>query len=743
MNNYSATRNINIGEVFKITRPNGTIVFIEVQSINDLNAPGPGLATKFTLNPSTHNFGYKLNWHNCYSFGNGVESNRIKDNFNQPFLSPGVRVSTIFEDYKEENRTNGLIFSGLYNNISSINELNQFVQAENITKEVNPTYGSIQKLHARDSDLVVLCEDKVLKVVANKNALYSADGNPELTASKDVLGQVIPYIGEFGISKNPESFASEAYRSYFTDKQRGVVLRLSKDGLTPISLHGMKDYFKDNLKKHNNLIGSYDKKKDEYNIVLKDKSLNLFQPAVLEGETVLGTEELLPNGNFDSAGVGWEVNFNMTNVNLGNWDFSNNDAQYDSSGTGVTYAESQGLNIVEGKTYRITFELTTGCTNSNGYFILANHTVIPNPDPNNHGGITHNNIDLAMGVTTAGIYSVDWLQGSQNTGIIRLYLTEDFDGVIDNISVKEFITPSKTLSFNENVKGWTSFKSFTPENALGCSGDYYTFNKGELYKHHDESVDRNTFYGDFVDSSINVLLNDGPSHIKTFHTIDYEGSQSKITANTDTTIDTSYYNLEDKEGWAVESLTTDKEKGMINEFIEKEGKWFNYIKGVNEDINTDTDFGSSNIQGAGVLLTTPLIEETDNLGVVTALDDLRLQVNSINTSMQVGDDLYYVKAANLTGNVDPANIIKYDNTIGEILSTNFPNYTMHEIIVEQANYVLNLPELEQGDFIMFAKNKTINNSSISGYYADLEFKNNSTKKAELFAVASEISESSK
>ena len=566
---YDVLKNINAGELFKITRPNGSIVFIEIDSF--VSAP---YVSDFTLNPKTHNFGYKLNWHNCYSFGNGVESNRVKDNFNQPFISPGVRVSTIFEDYKEENRTNGLIFSGIYNNISSVNELNQFVQAENITKEINPTYGSIQKLHTRDSDLIVLCEDKVLKIVANKNALYNADGNPELTASKDVLGQSIPYIGEFGISKNPESFASEAYRSYFTDKQRGVVLRLSKDGLTPISLHGMKDHFKDSLKNADKLIGSYDKKKDEYNLT----------------------------------------------------------------------------------------------------------TVI--------------------------------------------------------------LDQKETISFNENVKGWTSFKSFTPENAIACSGDYYTFNEGELYKHHDESADRNTFYGDFVSSSINVLLNDGPSHIKTFHTIDYEGSQSKITASTNTSIDTSYHNLTDKPGWYLENLKTDKEGGQINEFIEKEGKWFNYIKGINEDINTDTDFGSSNIQGAGVLLTTPLIDETDDLGVVTALDDLRLQVNSINTSMQVGDDLYYVKAANLTGNTDPAAIIKYDNTIKEISSTNYPGYTVYEIVIEQANYV-GIPELIQGDFIMFAKNKTINNSSMSGYYASLEFKNDSKKKAELFAVASEISESSK
>ena len=44
---------------------------------------------------------------------------------------------------------------------------------------------------------------------------------------------------------------------------------------------------------------------------------------------------------------------------------------------------------------------------------------------------------------------------------------------------------------------------------------------------------------------------------------------------------------------------------------------------------------------------------------------------------------------------------------------------------------------------MFAKDKRANKSSVSGYYADLNFENNSVEKAELFTVASEIQESSK
>ena len=223
------------------------------------------------LNPDLFNSVFHLTWHNCFSFGNGVESNRIRDNFNLPFIANGVKASTTLEqEYKEEHRKYGLIYSGLYNSTSGVNNLNQFIQAEKITKDVNPIYGSIQKLHSRDTDLVTLCEDKCLRILANKDAVFNADGNPNLTATENVLGQTIPFSGEYGISTNPESFASENYRVYFTDKIRGSVMRLSKDGLTPISEHGMKDWFRDNLKLSSKLIGSYDDKKEQYNITLKN-----------------------------------------------------------------------------------------------------------------------------------------------------------------------------------------------------------------------------------------------------------------------------------------------------------------------------------------------------------------------------------------------------------------------------------------------------------------------------------------
>jgi hypothetical protein len=251
--------------------------------------------------------GVTLPWFNCYSFGNGVESDRIRDDYNQVTIDNGPKASTTLEEtYLEERRCNGFIWSGIYNSNSGVNDLNQFIQAETITKDVNPGYGCIQKLHARDGDLVAFCEDRVLKVYANKDALYNADGNTNLVATNRVLGDVRPFSGEYGISKNPESFASDSYRSYFSDASRGAILRLSQDGLTPISDAGMRDWFADVLPQYAKLntgkiIGSFDDKKQEYNITLEKSKV------ATSGSTDSGGNTYSCSGN-----VGEQVDFTVT-----------------------------------------------------------------------------------------------------------------------------------------------------------------------------------------------------------------------------------------------------------------------------------------------------------------------------------------------------------------------------------------------------------------------------------------------
>ena len=216
-----------------------------------------------------------INWSNCFAFGNGVESNRIQDDYNAKTIDKGPRVSTTLKtSYEEEHRKSGLIYSGIYNGTTGTNKLNEFIQAEKITKDLNPEYGSIQKLFTRNTNVLAFCEDKVLKILSNKDALYNADGNPQLLASNRVLGQSVPFMGEYGISTNPESFANYGYRVYFTDRNRGAVLRLSADGLTTISDKGMKGYFKDKFSLASKAHGNYNEDKDIYNVTIDDETVS-------------------------------------------------------------------------------------------------------------------------------------------------------------------------------------------------------------------------------------------------------------------------------------------------------------------------------------------------------------------------------------------------------------------------------------------------------------------------------------
>ena len=228
----------------------------------------------FKIDDDVWQYPVKLPWFNCYSFGNGVESDRIRDDFNAPQIDNGCRVSSTFLEYGEERIGSGIIHSGLYNSTSSVNDLNEFNMAEKITKNLNPAYGSIQAMKTRENNIVTFTEDKILKVLANKDAVFNADGNPQLVATNRVLGDATPFAGDYGISKNPESLASDQYRMYFTDMQRGAVLRLSMDGLTPISNVGMKTYFRNNLKTCDNLVGTFDTVNGEYNLSLLRKGAN-------------------------------------------------------------------------------------------------------------------------------------------------------------------------------------------------------------------------------------------------------------------------------------------------------------------------------------------------------------------------------------------------------------------------------------------------------------------------------------
>tara|TARA_R100001377_G_C3140515_1_gene92509 strand:- start:306 stop:674 length:369 start_codon:yes stop_codon:yes gene_type:complete len=117
---------------------------------------------------------------------------------------------------------------------------------------------------------------------------------------------------------------------------------------------------------------------------------------------------------------------------------------------------------------------------------------------------------------------------------------------------------------------------------------------------------------------------------------------------------------------------------------------------------------------------------------------IELTFNSINTSAQIGDSVYYtVPMVAAPGGFTAGEL---DNTyyLGEI--TNISGGT---ITIQYDDIETPLGPLAAGCLVSFVKDKKINTSSLVGYYAEVNFVNDSDGKVELFSVGSEISESSK
>ena len=176
-----------------------------------------------------------------------VEESRIKGGFNNTSTGQGVRAYLDDENPLQQHRINTLIYSGIYNSRTGINQTNVFSVSESITKSLDISHGSIQKTYAEQTNLLVFQENKIHRALIDKDTIYTSESGTQTQAGATVIGQFVPYKGDYGISKNPESFAIYNYRKYFTDKSRNAVMRLSNDGLTEISSYGMQDYFRDTL----------------------------------------------------------------------------------------------------------------------------------------------------------------------------------------------------------------------------------------------------------------------------------------------------------------------------------------------------------------------------------------------------------------------------------------------------------------------------------------------------------------
>jgi len=236
------------------------------------------------------------------------------------------------------------------------------------------------------------------------------------------------------------------------------------------------------------------------------------------------------------------------------------------------------------------------------------------------------------------------------------------------------------LIYDERVKGWISFHSYTPDFTASMNNKFFTAKNGELYIHDSQNVDMNNFYGEQYTSKISLMVNQEPSVIKQALALSLEGNESW-----DAIIQAYVSSMDNPITSTIDAV----------EFIKKEGIWYAYTR-RNE---SETHFDSKSTYGVGrVISTTPT----------------NISFNGGNSSLTVGDKI--VKGSNLqvigtiTGYNPQTNILTMSATTGLVVN----------------------------DFILGMKDPRVEGGGLRGYTFRVDLENDSTEKVELFSVNTEV-----
>ena len=499
--------------------------FGEYDPTNVINAVGEGQSG---YTPYINRSNVNLKNVADYSLNEGskwvIEESRIRGGFNNNQVDLGVRAYLKEDSNDVRYRSSALVYSGIYNSKTNINNTNVFSVAEDITKSVDPHNGSIQFIYAMDNNLTIFQENKVSQALIDKDAIYSAEGTALSTTSNVVIGQITPYTGEYGISRNPESFASFGFRRYFADRDRNAILRLSRDGITEISQYGMKDYFRDELSKISDrkIIRSA-----AFPLKYENNDIDTGTVSSLGSYAVLDTDKVNELGlDINDIIIGSTVELNI-NFGAENNEFSDTTRVV----TGVGRVGSQPP--LDDVIYLSSPLIFDEAANKNPYvrFYFYQKDKI-------EGGFDNHKDNYIVSLQT-------------RSGSKTLDETSDY---------------YSTLTFDESVQGWTTFYTYRPNMIFSMKNNMFTTKYGSLYKHYNDTAgNANKFYNVSYPSNITFIFNANPSLSKNFKTVSYEGS----------------------DGWQVDSFVSDVTGDILSVESDEIRDTTNPVKSYQEGLYTE------------------------------------------------------------------------------------------------------------------------------------------------------------
>jgi len=161
----------------------------------------------------------------------------IEQSFNDTYnlvTNSNGRPSAIDENARQTYFPTVIRFGQAYQSNTNLNATNRFYYED--FDEYDRTFGDVMRLHVRDRYVKVFQQFKVGTVPILTQIVKDVTGNPLQANSNQLINKIQYYAGNYGIGDAATSLAWNNFADYFVDNFRGVVCRLSQNGIEPISI---------------------------------------------------------------------------------------------------------------------------------------------------------------------------------------------------------------------------------------------------------------------------------------------------------------------------------------------------------------------------------------------------------------------------------------------------------------------------------------------------------------------------
>ena len=263
-----------------------------------------------------------------------------------------------------------------------------------------------------------------------------------------------------------------------------------------------------------------------------------------------------------------------------------------------------------------------------------------------------------------------------------------------------------TLTYSEMVEGWVSFYSYIPDWMIGMNNYFYTFKKGNLYRHNTNSL-RNNFYGVQYNSLMQSVFNDAPLENKLFKTVAIQGDDS----------------------WETTLITDIQDSGSVQAswYEKKEQVYFAFVRNLGTSPANPSEYALRSLGGIGRSSSVAGGQFGSNAFIYFPYNI------SLGSIMSIGDYIYYATPPNYNTPILAGQIIDIDQ---DLTNPSFANFIRIDTTIPGATVIVG-----QILYFLYMKNSVAESHGVLGHYCVFTLENSNTDKVEMFQFQSDVMKS--